>query len=95
MIGIFDAQREADYRERSNNACMAGIAYGQSFICRKCKQPRDKVGRKPVINGCSKAGYFCAECAALASSAAGIADVKTPPSAGGNPRVVSIQLEQV
>lgn len=63
MTPHFEGQREHNYRERSTNPSMAGIAIGQTFICKRCRKPRNKVGRKPVIRSCSKAGYFCAECA--------------------------------
>ena len=93
MSDIFAGDREQNYRERSNNKSMAGIAYGQSFICKACGLPRNRVGRKPVIKGFSKAGYRCSSC--VESFAANSADVKTPPSTGGNPRVASKTVEQI
>ena len=92
MTSLFEGTRESQYRERSNNACMAGIAYGQSFICKACGEKRSSVGRKPVIKGYSKGGYRCSSCVEL--FAAMSADKTTPPSAGGNPRVASNTVEQ-
>ncbi len=64
MSGVFDGQREFERRQSNANPSMSGISYGQTFICKRCKKPRNKVGRKPVIKGCSKAGYKCAQCVA-------------------------------
>lgn len=63
MTSLFEGQQEANRRASNANPSMSGIAFGQTFICKRCRKPRNKVGRKPVIRGCSKAGYFCAECA--------------------------------
>lgn len=92
MSDIFLGERERAYRERSNNASMAGIALGQSFMCKSCKQPRDRVGRKPVIKGYSRAGYRCSSCVEL--FAAKSADKTMAPSQGGNPREPSQIVEQ-
>ena len=86
MSDIFAGQSEANYRERSNNASMAGIAYGQSFKCKVCGLPRDRVGRKPVIKGYSKGGYKCAHCVAM--SAANSAGKEKPASQAGKPQRV-------
>ncbi len=64
MSSVFDGTREAKFRERSNNASMASIAIGQSFMCKACGLPRNRIGRKPMVKGYSKAGYKCAGCAA-------------------------------
>ena len=65
--------------------CRSGLRAGSVFFR----------GRKQVIKGYSKGGYRCAHCVESALSAAGIADIKTPPSAGGNPRVASNTVELV
>ena len=92
MSDIFLGERERAYRERSNNASMAGIAYGQSFMCKACGKRRSSVGRKPVIKGYSKGGYRCSSCVEL--FAAKSADKTMAPSQGGNPREPSQIVEQ-
>jgi hypothetical protein len=62
MTSHFEGQQEANRRASNANPSMSGISFGQTFMCKGCHQPRKKVGRKPVIKGCSKAGYFCADC---------------------------------
>ena len=62
MSGVFDGQQEANYRERSCNASMAGVQMGATFRCTRCKQAKPAMGRKPMVKGYSKAGYKCADC---------------------------------
>ena len=92
MSGIFDGQIEANYRARSNNASMAGIQCGASFLCKACGNKRMAFGRKPMVKGYSKAGYKCAQC--VASSAAQTADKEKPASQAGKPQRVLNPMEQ-
>lgn len=90
MSDIFLGEREANYRERSNCKSMAGIAYGQSFMCKLCGQAKSSVGRQLVIKGYSKGGYKCAACASEAVLSGAVSpDVKTPASQGCIPRLAS------
>lgn len=59
------------FRERTNGAHkkMSGIML-PSFLCAKCKQPKAAKGRKQVVRGTGRYGYYCADCAATVSEQA-------------------------
>jgi hypothetical protein len=91
MTSHFEGQREANYRERSNNPSMAGIGVCATFRCAVCKQPKEAFGRKLLIKGYSKGGYKCADCVAM--SAANSAGKEKPASQAGKPQRVLNNLE--
>ena len=87
MSGIFDGQREANYRERSNNASMLAVAFTPALDkCTCCGK------RRTVVTGSYKNGKFiCGQCRPVFAR---IADKTKPASQGGNPQPASNQQEQ-
>lgn len=58
---------QALYRDATlRHAALAGITR-PSFLCRKCRKNQAVSGRRQVVAGTSRFGYYCAHCAAGAS----------------------------
>lgn len=56
---------QALYRDSTaRHAALAGITR-PSFLCRKCRKNQAVSGRRQVVPGTSRFGYYCASCAAV------------------------------
>ncbi|OYD52404.1 hypothetical protein CGK74_18180 [Thauera propionica] len=56
----------AQYRDATlRHAKLAGITR-PSFRCQRCRKDQGVSGRRQVVRGTSRYGYYCAHCAALA-----------------------------
>jgi hypothetical protein len=64
---MMDDREVLNFRESTKAQRMAGVM-SPSFLCRRCRQPRARAGRKELVKGCPKAGYICAKCFAEKSA---------------------------
>lgn len=74
---------QALYRDATlRHAALAGITR-PSFLCRKCRKNQAVSGRRQVVPGTSRFGYYCACCAAAGAQGGRHADDQPSASAAG------------